>query len=127
MRLSADISPSRKSLLSVDKKATTSHQAISSTLAFTPAPIGQRTPPSVMLKSDHDAPPASLGRYAVPTHDDDLSVLQGQRDAPLSDESWYAAPVTTGCNDDLSSQRDAPPASKGQYDTTVTTAREDFK
>ena len=84
-------------------------------------------PPSVMLKSDHDVPPASLGRYAVPMCDDNLSVPQGQRDALLSDESRYAAPATTGCNDDLSSQRDAPPASKGRYDTAVTTAHEDFK
>ena len=127
MQLSTNVSPSHESLPSIDKKATTSHQAISSTLALMPVPIGWWMPPSMMLKSDHDAPPASLGRYAVPMCDDDLSVLQGQRDSPLSNESQYAVPATTGCNDDLSSQRDALPASKDWYDTTATTACENFK
>ena len=53
-----------------------------------------------MLKGDHNVPPATLGQYATPAHDDDPSVLQGQRDALPSKEGRYAMPATPGHDDE---------------------------
>ena len=64
-----------------------------SKLISMPASAGQKTHLPTTQKSNHNAPLASLGQYATPTHDVDPSVLQGQKDAPPSKEGRYAAPA----------------------------------
>ena len=83
--------------------------AMSSNLNKTmPASAGRCTRATVP-KGDRNVPPASQGRYAMPTRDDDPPLSRDNRDVLPLRKGRYATPATPVCDDESTSKS---PASK---------------